>query len=314
MLNASLKVYDFSAGKQQEGSSLKNKKWIPAIRELFRKYPVPGSAAAVAFALSLSRLSSQMLMLLPESILRDYLIPIGGILSTLLVVLLFGYQWCYHRGSAAKTVLAGLPLILFMGFMLVYILCLTFSTPDVEWLPPTGIILGILKLFEIGFLEESLFRGIVANGIGIRYGRDTKGVWLAVILSGLIFGTVHLLNASVGVNLLSALAQSVTAWIFGILFAAIYFRGGNIWVMIFIHALINSSGLFETLFTVTETAHIDAINASSFEGWYLYPVLLTFTILLLRKSKITEVIANLRSAAAEDELSSNSFIDKQYRK
>ena len=292
----------FLRRKKQRGINVKIKIQIRTVRLLFRKYPVPGSVAAVAFTLGLSRLCSQILQMLPESILRDYMIQFGGILSAWLAVLLLGYQWCYHRGSIIKTVLAGLPLILFMGFNLAYTLFAAFSAPDTEWLPLKGIILGILKLFVIGFLEESLFRGIVANGIGIRYGRDAKGVWLSVVLSGFVFGAVHMLNASVGVNLFSALVQSVTAWIFGVFFAAVYFRGGNIWIMIFIHSLTDAPGLFHSLFTVTETTQVDAINGSSFEGWYLYLIFLGFTVLLLRKSKMSEVTANLRSAAAEDEL------------
>ena len=288
------------------------KKWLLTVRKSFRDYPVPGSTAAIVFALGLTRLVGQILKMLPESILRDCLIQLGGILSPLLVVLLLGYQWCYRHGSAGKTIQASLPLILFIGLLLGGTLHSVFSAPDTEWLPPEQIILGILKLFVIGFLEESLFRGIAASCIGIRYGREAKGVWLAVILSGFIFGAFHMMNTSAGVNLLSALAQSVTAWIFGIFFAAIYFRGGNIWVMILIHSLTDSPGLFRTLFTVTGTTQIDAINEISFEGWYFYPVILALTVFLLRKPKMAEVIANLHSAAAED-ASINSYIDKGKR-
>ena len=288
------------------------KKLIRKIRELYRIYPLPGSIAAVSLAFSLSKLCSLMLKILSESILKDYLIQCGIILSAWLVVLLLGYQWCYRRGSAGKTILAGLPLILLMGYSLVSTMYSAFSFSSVKWLPVEGIVLGILKLFAIGFLEESLFRGIVANSLGIRYGKDAGGVWLAVILSGLLFGVFHFINISVGVSLRSVLVQSVTACIFGLYFAAIYFRGGNIWVMILIHALFDSPGLFRTLFTVTEITQIEAINESSFEGWYFYPVFLILTVFLLRREKMSEITANICSCAKEDE-SFNSCIDKVHR-
>ena len=150
---------------------------------------------------------------------------------------------------------------------------------------------------------------IIANSFGIRYAKDARGVWLAVILSSLVFGTAHLLNTSVGVSLHSVLAQSVTAFVFGLYFAAIYFRGGNIWVMMLIHALTDAPGLFHTLFTVTDVTQIDALNESSFEEWYLYPVFLLLTVFLLRKKKMAEITANLCSCSKEDE-SSKSYIDK----
>ena len=288
------------------------KKLIRKIRELYRIYPLPGSIAAVSLAFSLSKLCSLMLKMFPESILKDYLIQGGVILSAWLIVLLLGYQWCYRRGSTGKTILAGLPLILLAGYNLANILFIAVSSPEMKWLPAAGIVLGILKLFAIGFLEESLFRGVAANSFGIRCSKDAGGVWLAVVLSGLLFGVFHFINISAGVSLRSVLVQTVTACIFGLYFAAIYFRGGNIWVMIFIHALFDSPGLFRTLFTVTETTQIDAINESSFEGWYFYPVFLILTVFLLRREKMTEITANLCSCAKEDE-SSNSYIDKVHR-
>ncbi len=285
------------------------KNLIRKIRELFRLYPLLGSIAAVSFTFGLSGLSGQILRMFPESIPKDYLIPCGSILSVWLVVLLFGYQWCYRYGSVGKTILISLPLILLMGYSLVSTMYSAFSAPDVKWLPVEGIILGILKLSAIGFLEESLFRGIIANSFGIRYAKDARGVWLAVILSSLVFGTAHLLNTSVGVSLHSVLAQSVTAFVFGLYFAAIYFRGGNIWVMMLIHALTDAPGLFHTLFTVTDVTQIDALNESSFEERYLYPVFLLLTVFLLRKKKMAEITANLCSCSKEDE-SSKSYIDK----
>ena len=125
------------------------KNLIRKIRELFRLYPLLGSIAAVSFTFGLSGLSGQILRMFPESIPKDYLIPCGSILSVWLVVLLFGYQWCYRYGSVGKTILISLPLILLMGYSLVSTMYSAFSAPDVKWLPVEGIILGILKLSAV---------------------------------------------------------------------------------------------------------------------------------------------------------------------
>lgn len=65
-------------------------------------------------------------------------------------------------------------------------------------------------------------------------------------------------------------------------------------------------------FLIVRSAHlawIDALNESSFEEWYLYPVFLLLTVFLLRKKKMAEITANLCSCSKEDE-SSKSYIDK----
>ena len=75
----------------------------------------------------------------------------------------------------------------------------------------------------------------------------------------------------------------------GILYAAIYFRTGNLWVLVFLHALqdtaaLINSGLYEGTQGIAEAV-------SSYDPSMLYAVLLYLipTVILLRKSRLPEV-------------------------
>lgn len=86
----------------------------------------------------------------------------------------------------------------------------------------------------VGVAEEFIFRGVIAQSLLERFGTGRAGVWKACLLSGLLFGAAHLTNllssAPFGV-----LMQCVFAASLGTLFAAIYFRTGNLWVTVFLH-------------------------------------------------------------------------------
>ena len=119
---------------------------------------------------------------------------------------------------------------------------------------------------------------------------------------------MHMVNVSAGVTLISALMQSVIAMFCGFFFAAAYLRGGNIWVMIFLHALVDSGGLFEAAFLADGTTVADAINGRNPDTWYVLPIIYTaLTFRLLRESKIPEALENLHAAAEKDEVALDRF-------
>mgnify|MGYP000267258656 CR=1 FL=1 len=113
------------------------------------------------------------------------------------------------------------------------------------------------------------------------------GVWKACLLSGLLFGAAHLTNllssAPFGV-----LMQCVFAASLGTLFAAIYFRTGNLWVTVFLHGAMDiASMLVGGLYGTEDVAEsISGYDASMMLSILIY---LIPTLFLLRKKKIGEV-------------------------
>ena len=105
---------------------------------------------------------------------------------------------------------------------------LMFGMPEDGQLQPAFSIFSFfLSMALVGVAEEFIFRGVIAQSLLERFGTGRAGVWKACLLSGLLFGAAHLTNllssAPFGV-----LMQCVFAASLGTLFAAIYFRTGNL--------------------------------------------------------------------------------------
>ncbi|MDR0459475.1 MAG: CPBP family intramembrane metalloprotease [Coriobacteriales bacterium] len=108
----------------------------------------------------------------------------------------------------------------------------------------------ILSAFFTGFFEETLVRGLVLGILNRRFGDNKGGIVISAIVSSLLFGAAHLLNILTGSAVIETLVQVVYATMIGVFFAALYLRTNNLWVLIFLHALIDlASFLFLVIVT-----------------------------------------------------------------
>lgn len=260
------------------------------VRAVLRRYPITASVAVTLAFFGLSALCRGAVSLIPNETAASLTSQVLGLLFPWLLVLCCGRRWIYRRPDFEKTLLAGMFPLVLETMALSGVAMMQLTSPETEWAPPLAALLGLLTLFGVGFREESVFRGIVAGLLWEKYGGTRRGVWCASLLSGLLFGAMHMGNLFYGVNLKSAVIQSVVAAAVGLALAAIYYRGGSIWALILIHSLTDAASLFGTLF-VRGGSVADTINE-------LGPVNLapavTFTLLtvfLLRPAKCTEITA-----------------------
>lgn len=84
----------------------------------------------------------------------------------------------------------------------------------------------------IGLFEELLFRGVLLHGLRSRM---TAG-W-AVVVSGVLFGLFHAVNAVIGQDLLLTAIQIAGATGLGLFFGAITVLARSLWPAIALHAL-----------------------------------------------------------------------------
>ena len=164
---------------------------------------------------------------------------------------------------------------------------LLFGRPEGDMLPAWRIVWFLLGMTSVGVAEEFLFRGVIAQTLLEHFGTSRGGIWKACLLSGVLFGCAHLTNLFTSAPL-GVLMQCVFATSLGVLYGAIYFRTGNLWVTVFLHGGMDilsmlMGGLYGTE-TVAESVSGYDITMLSSVLVYLIPA-----AFLLRKKKIGEV-------------------------
>ena len=211
-----------------------------------------------------------------------------GLAVALLLLARTGRLDLLHRRGCGflNGMLVGMYPLVFIGYNAFGSLVL--GRPENGVLQPAARICTFLvSMAMVGVAEEFIFRGVIAQTLLEHFGTSRAGVWKACLLSGVLFGAAHLTNilssAPFGV-----LMQCVFAASLGTLFAAIYFRTGNLWVTVFLHGAMDiSSMLIGGLYGTTTVA--DAV--SGYDASMLLSVLLYLipTAVLLRKKKLPEV-------------------------
>ena len=145
----------------------------------------------------------------------------------------------------------------------------------------------VICMVFVGITEEFLCRGVLAELLLRHYGATKEGVWKAVIISGVLFGLAHLSNL-MGADPVGVLVQCVIAAMMGMAFAAIYFRTGNIWVTVFLHAFVDICALITGgLYTGALAETISGYQPIQLIGVVPYVILL---LVLLRKKKMVQII------------------------
>ncbi|GKU80565.1 CPBP family intramembrane glutamic endopeptidase [Paenibacillus sp. L3-i20] len=89
------------------------------------------------------------------------------------------------------------------------------------------------QLFLVGFVEETLFRGIMLRVL------MPKGKAIAVVVSSVLFGVTHALQALGGQSLEDTILQIVYALVLGFVLAMLVLRNRSILLAVLFHGLHN---------------------------------------------------------------------------
>lgn len=92
----------------------------------------------------------------------------------------------------------------------------------------------VLEALLVGFQEELWMRGLFLALLRPRFGAAG-----AVVLSSLLFGVLHMAHLFSGAAVGDVLLQVLVTLLFGLIYAGIRLRTGSIWVVIFLHALVD---------------------------------------------------------------------------
>ena len=271
------------------------------IRNLSRSRPALFCFLLAGFTTVCSLASAKIFTFFPWTLTTYFTSTVVGILWPLALTLVLGYGYIFRTGSFGATLVPGLP-CLFLRLYLMTAYISQFFTEETPWVSLPVMLTGVLYLFGIGFWEEMIFRGVIGNTLAVKYATNTKGMWLTVILSAAIFSAIHLQSLLHGLPLDAMAAQLVGAFGLGMVLAAVYLRGGNLWVLVLLHTIVDVPGLFQSTFIISSGTGsvIDAISEldlSSILG--LLPVHIALTLFLLRKSKQPAIFARLEQLRSE---------------
>ena len=222
-----------------------------------------------------------------DSMLGEF---VGGVFA-LLVLLLFGYAGILKEKSIGtlKSIYTG---GFFVGYCILelvaqmYLQAMEGNASKVQ--PLISIIFFTATMFLIGWTEEIVFRGVILNMFLDSFSKTKRGILGAILLNGFIFGALHMSNVFSGVKLESAIVQSITAGLLGMILAAVYARTRSIWLVIIAHASVDFAGLLASgIFGIG--TEVDGINEISWANLISVPVLVIPIFILLRKSKLAEM-------------------------
>jgi membrane protease YdiL (CAAX protease family) len=104
----------------------------------------------------------------------------------------------------------------------------------------TGLV--ILFILAAAFLEEVTFRGLILHGMMRAWGSTSRGPIRSVLISSLLFCSIHLLDFLSGRPLLNVLLQGLQAFFLGIFLAALVLKSKSIYPAVLFHTAINLAG------------------------------------------------------------------------
>lgn len=155
-------------------------------------------------------------------------------------------------------------------FWLSLVSCLFFLVRGVR-MPEGSSLAGTVGMqFLNAFGEELLFRGVIFALLA------SVPRWQGVLVSGLLFGSMHLIHGVMEGDWPAAFAQMLVTSASGFMFAAVRYGTGSLWLCIALHMLLNLSIIHSNLEPAAgaTTYFVMARVANAFEcAFALYVVL-----------------------------------------
>jgi len=99
-----------------------------------------------------------------------------------------------------------------------------------------------LQCLAIGFFEELAFRGFVFPYIMEKRHETRNGIFWSIVISGAVFGLVHMLNLLAGASVGSVLLQIGYSFLIGAMCSVVLLRTKNIWICVALHAIYDFCG------------------------------------------------------------------------
>ncbi|MGJ7916533.1 CPBP family intramembrane glutamic endopeptidase [Massilia sp. LXY-6] len=101
--------------------------------------------------------------------------------------------------------------------------------------------------FFNAFGEELLFRGVIFALL------LSLPVWRGIVLNGLLFGAMHLIHGFMGTDWKTACWQMLVTSIAGMMFTAVRYRTGSLWLCVILHMALNLCMIYSNVHGAAES-------------------------------------------------------------
>ncbi|WP_395047646.1 CPBP family intramembrane glutamic endopeptidase [Flavobacterium sp.] len=165
---------------------------------------------------------------------KDFKNLIGGIFVAILAIISYSYLFKFYEKRkitefSKKGIVKNLTLGIILGTILqsltIFVIYLKGGYSIISINPILFIVPPLTVAFSSAIVEEILLRGIV-----FRITEEKLGSYLALIISAILFGAMHLANPNS--SLIAGIGLAIQA---GLLLAAAYIYSRNLWFPIAIH-------------------------------------------------------------------------------
>ncbi|WP_167759823.1 CPBP family intramembrane glutamic endopeptidase [Massilia horti] len=210
-----------------------------SLRNLAKQYPVltAFTCAALQFALTFLILMAGKKFAPAEAYGKVKLLAFSStVIFPLLLTHVFG-MW--------REIGFGLDKLKPSPFFLACLLpVLMFASMGVR-LPEHGGVRGdlLIQLFN-AFGEELLFRGVIFVIL------LSLPQWKAILINGVLFGSMHLMRGYMDGNWGHAFVWAFMSAMAGMMFAAARYRVSSLWLLVFLHMILNLSSMYSNIETV----------------------------------------------------------------
>ena len=102
------------------------------------------------------------------------------------------------------------------------------------WFNPS--LFNVVKALTAGFWEECVFR-LTVIPIAMGFIKTEKKIWLLPIISGLIFGVMHMVNIKGGATITNTLTQALVTSLDGFFYGALFVVTGSAFPGIILHSV-----------------------------------------------------------------------------
>lgn len=214
------------------------------VKRFAARYPIGvGVIGAVALLVALVVFTGLAMGLLPESEGQETMALTLARVATALAIVALLWRLGWLRAAGVARIGTWQVWLVVLGatvYEIVIGLWAFFGNLRLDGVASIGALSLPVAGLTAGIVEELTFRSLILYAFVRVWGNSRRGLFQSALLSAVLFGGLHAVNAAFGKELSLALLQILNATLSAVLYAALVFKGGSVWPIVFWHAALNT--------------------------------------------------------------------------